>query len=34
MERALTADFAFVKAWKGDKWGTSSIAKPRAISIP
>jgi 3-oxoacid CoA-transferase subunit A len=21
MERALGADFAFVKAWKGDKWG-------------
>ena len=21
MERALHADFAFVKAWKGDKWG-------------
>ncbi len=21
MERAITADFAFVKAWKGDKWG-------------
>jgi len=21
MERALSADFAFVKAWKGDKWG-------------
>jgi 3-oxoacid CoA-transferase subunit A len=21
MERALTADFAFVKAWKGDRWG-------------
>ncbi len=21
MEHALTADFAFVKAWKGDKWG-------------
>jgi 3-oxoacid CoA-transferase subunit A len=21
MERALTADFALVKAWKGDKWG-------------
>jgi 3-oxoacid CoA-transferase subunit A len=21
MERALTADFAFIKAWKGDKWG-------------
>src|SRR5262245_28190223 len=21
LERALTADFAFVKAWKGDKWG-------------
>ncbi len=21
MERALQADFAFIKAWKGDKWG-------------
>jgi 3-oxoacid CoA-transferase subunit A len=21
MEQALRADFAFVKAWKGDKWG-------------
>jgi 3-oxoacid CoA-transferase A subunit len=21
MERALKADFALVKAWKGDKWG-------------
>lgn len=21
LEQALTADFAFVKAWKGDKWG-------------
>src|SRR5690349_15931741 len=21
MERGLTADFAFVKAWKGDRWG-------------
>src|SRR5689334_8671898 len=21
LERGLTADFAFVKAWKGDKWG-------------
>lgn len=21
MERALKADFAFIKAWKGDKWG-------------
>jgi len=21
MERSLPADFAFVKAWKGDKWG-------------
>ena len=21
MERALKADFAFVKAWKGDQWG-------------
>ena len=21
LEKALTADFAFVRAWKGDKWG-------------
>jgi 3-oxoacid CoA-transferase subunit A len=21
LERALTADYAFVKAWKGDRWG-------------
>jgi 3-oxoacid CoA-transferase subunit A len=21
LERALTADFAFVKAWRGDRWG-------------
>jgi len=21
LERALTADFAFIKAWKGDRWG-------------
>lgn len=21
MERALTADFALIKAWKGDRWG-------------
>jgi 3-oxoacid CoA-transferase A subunit len=21
MERALRADFAFIKAWKGDRWG-------------
>jgi 3-oxoacid CoA-transferase subunit A len=21
MERSLRADFAFIKAWKGDKWG-------------
>jgi 3-oxoacid CoA-transferase subunit A len=21
LERGLTADFAFVKAWKGDRWG-------------
>jgi 3-oxoacid CoA-transferase subunit A len=21
MERALKADYAFIKAWKGDKWG-------------
>jgi 3-oxoacid CoA-transferase subunit A len=27
MERALTADFAFVKAWKGDKWGNLTYRK-------
>ncbi len=27
MERALTADFAFVKAWKGDKWGNLVFRK-------
>src|SRR6201997_4364936 len=28
MERALTADFAFVKAWKGDRWGHVFYRKP------
>jgi 3-oxoacid CoA-transferase subunit A len=27
MERALQADFAFVKAWKGDKWGNLTYRK-------
>jgi 3-oxoacid CoA-transferase subunit A len=27
MERALKADFAFVKAWKGDKWGNLVFRK-------
>src|SRR5882762_3248964 len=27
MERALKADFAFVKAWKGDKWGNLTYRK-------
>jgi 3-oxoacid CoA-transferase subunit A len=27
MERALRADFAFVKAWKGDKWGNLTYRK-------
>jgi len=27
MEHALKADFAFVKAWKGDKWGNLSYRK-------
>jgi 3-oxoacid CoA-transferase subunit A len=27
MERALTADFAFVKAWKGDRWGNLVFRK-------
>jgi len=27
MERALQADFAFVKAWKGDKWGNLMYRK-------
>jgi 3-oxoacid CoA-transferase subunit A len=27
MERALAADFAFVKAWKGDKWGNLVFRK-------
>jgi len=34
LERALTADFAFVKAWKGDRWGNLVYRKTRAISIP
>ena len=33
MERGLKADFALIKAWKGDKWGTSFIARRREISI-
>ena len=27
MERALRADFAFVKAWKGDRWGNLVFRK-------
>jgi 3-oxoacid CoA-transferase subunit A len=27
LERGLTADFAFVKAWKGDKWGNLVFRK-------
>jgi 3-oxoacid CoA-transferase subunit A len=27
MERALGADFAFIKAWKGDKWGNLVFRK-------
>jgi len=27
MERALKADFAFVKAWKGDQWGNLTYRK-------
>lgn len=27
MERALQADFAFVKAWKGDQWGNLTYRK-------
>jgi len=27
MERALIADFAFVKAWKGDRWGNLTYRK-------
>ena len=27
LERALTADFAFVKAWKGDRWGNLTYRK-------
>jgi 3-oxoacid CoA-transferase subunit A len=27
LERGLTADFAFVKAWKGDKWGNLMYRK-------
>jgi len=34
LERALRGDFAFIKAWKGDRWATSSSAKPPATSIP
>jgi len=34
LERSLRGDFAFIKAWKGDRWETSSIARPPGISIP
>jgi len=27
MERALKADFAFIKAWKGDRWGNLTYRK-------
>ena len=27
LERALAADFAFVKAWKGDRWGNLVFRK-------
>jgi 3-oxoacid CoA-transferase subunit A len=27
MERALKADYAFIKAWKGDKWGNLMYRK-------
>jgi 3-oxoacid CoA-transferase subunit A len=27
MERALKADFAFIKAWKGDRWGNLMYRK-------
>jgi 3-oxoacid CoA-transferase subunit A len=27
LEKALTADFAFVKAWKGDQWGNLAYRK-------
>ena len=30
MERALKADFALVKAWKGDKLGQSGLSQDRA----
>jgi len=34
LERALRGDFAFIKAWKGDRWAISSTEKLRATSIP
>ena len=34
LERGIRGNFAFVKAWKGDRWVISSIARPRATSIP
>ena len=27
LETALTADFAFIKAWKGDRWGNLVFRK-------
>ncbi len=34
LEKALRGDFAFIKAWKGDRWGNLCIARRREISIP
>jgi len=35
MERALKADFAFIKAWKGDKLGQPCLSQnSHEISIP
>jgi len=34
MERGLTADFALIKAWKGDKWGISCSVKRRETFLP
>ena len=32
LERAIRGDVAIVKAWKGDRWATSSTGRRRAIS--
>ncbi len=34
LEHGLTADFAFVKAWKGDKWGNLDLLQDRAQLQP